>query len=85
MKICNLKDKEVINVNDCTILGFVDDIDFDICTGCVVAIIVPGPAKLCGMFGRDKEYVIPFKCVVKIGPDAILVDVCPEKVLAPCL
>ncbi len=84
MKICNLKDKEVININDCTILGFVDDIDFDTCTGCVEAIIVPGPPKLCGLFGRDSEYVIPFKCIVKIGPDAILVDICPEKVLAPC-
>lgn len=84
MKICNIRDKEVININNCKILGFVNDVDFDICTGCVVAIIVPGPAKLCGLIGRDSEYVIPFKCIVKIGPDAILVDVCEEKVLMKC-
>lgn len=84
MKICNIRDKEVINVNTCKVLGFVSDIDFDVCTGCMVALIVPGPAKLCGMFGRDTEYVIPFKCVVRIGPDAILVDVCEEKVLEKC-
>lgn len=84
MKICSIRDKEVINVNNCRILGYVDDVDFDVCTGCVVAIIVPGPAKICNILGRDSEYVIPFKCVVKIGPDAILVDVCEEKVLQKC-
>ena len=85
MRICDLKDKEVINVNDCKILGIVNDIDFDICSGCVEAIIVPGPCKICGHIGRDTEYVIPYKCVRNIGPDVILVDVCVEKVLVKCL
>ena len=49
MRICELKQKEVINANDCKRLGFVGDVDFDMCTGCMVAIIVPGPGRLCGL------------------------------------
>ena len=43
MRICDLKQKEVINVKDCRRLGFVGDVDFDIQTGKITAIIVPGP------------------------------------------
>lgn len=43
MRICDLKNKEVINSNDCKILGFVVDIDVDLYTGRVISIIVPGP------------------------------------------
>ena len=33
MRICELKQREVINVKDCKRLGFVGDVDFDISTG----------------------------------------------------
>ena len=74
MRIYNLKQKEVINVNDCRRLGFVGDVDFDICTGCLLAIIVPGPGCICGFLGREKEYIIPFCDICQIGDDIILVD-----------
>ena len=44
MRICDLKQKEVINIKDCKRLGFVGDVDFDICTGRMIAIIVRGRA-----------------------------------------
>lgn len=74
MKMCDLRQKEVINECDCKRLGFVADLEFDICTGCIEAIIVPGPCKVFGVFGRDTEYVIPFNCIKQIGPDIILVQ-----------
>lgn len=73
MRLCDLRCREVINEKDCKRLGCVSDIEFNVKTGCVEAIIVPGPAKLCGFFGRDTEFVIPFKCVCQIGDDIILV------------
>lgn len=85
MRVCDLRNKQVINACDCKILGYVIDVDFDECTGVICALIVPGPGKLCSLFGRDIEYVIPFKCVKKIGPDVILVDVCLEKVTQKCI
>lgn len=85
MRICDLRNKQVINTTDCRILGFVTDIDFDQCTGCIYSLVVPGPGRFCGFLGRDIEYVIPYKCVRCIGPDAILVDVCVEKITNKCL
>ena len=43
MRIYDLKQKEVINVKDCRRLGYVGDVDFDMKTGCMLALIVPGP------------------------------------------
>ena len=42
MRICNLREKQVINSVDCKILGYVQDVEFDLCSGCIKAIIVPG-------------------------------------------
>ena len=82
MRLCELKGKTVINDTDCCILGFVVDIDFDPSSGCILALIVPGPARLCGLLGRDFEYVIPFKCIRTIGPDIILVHISVTEVFA---
>ncbi len=85
MRICNLRDKEVINTNDCKILGFIADVDFEVESGHIIALIVPGPAKICGLIGRDIEYVIPYKCVVNVGPDVVLVNVCLEEITKKCI
>ncbi|HIZ78661.1 MAG TPA: YlmC/YmxH family sporulation protein [Candidatus Lachnoclostridium stercorigallinarum] len=84
MRICELKRKEVININDCKRLGYVGDVDFDIHTGCILAIIVPGPGCICGFLGHEKEYVIPFCRICQIGEDIILVDVKCREVESPC-
>ncbi len=80
MRISELKQKEVINVKDCKRLGFVGDVDFDMKTGCMLAIIVPGPGCICGFLGREKEYIIPFCDICQVGGDIILVDVKPKEV-----
>ena len=81
MRICELREKEVINICNCKRLGCVVDIEMNICDGCVEAIIIPGPGRICGFLGTDCEYVIPFACIKKIGPDIILVEIQEEKVL----
>ena len=81
MRICDLKNKEVINASNCEILGCVSDVDIDLCTGKILALIIPGPGKVFGFLCRENEYIIPFECIVKIGPDIILVNVCVDKVL----
>lgn len=79
MRICELREKEVINISDCRRLGHVIDIEFDPNTGCICQLIIPSPSRFCGFFGRDAEYVIGWKCVRQIGADIILVDVDLEK------
>ena len=51
------------------------DVEFDEKTGCITHLIVPGPGCLCGIFGREREYVIPFCDVKQIGDDIILVEI----------
>ena len=75
VRICELKTKGVINECTCKRLGFICDLDIDICSGCIMNIIVPGPARFCGAFGRDTEYVIPFKCIKCIGDDIVIVNI----------
>lgn len=84
MRISELKQKEVINAEDCKRLGFVGDVDFDMCNGCMTAIIVPGPGCFCGFLGREKEYVIPFCDILQVGDDIILVKVKRKEVEESC-
>lgn len=81
MRMCELKDKEVINCRDGERLGYICDIEIDIHTGIVVRLIVPGPCKIWGILGRDQEYVIDYTCIKQIGADVILVDIDAEKAL----
>ena len=78
MRFCELREKEVINCKDCRRLGYVTDIEFDPCSGKIRAIIVPNQSKSFWCFGVAEEYYIDFCNVVRIGPDIVLVDVCPE-------
>ena len=78
MRLCELQQKEVINVSNCKCLGHIMDIEFCEKDGRITAVIIPGPGKLLGCFGRDFEYVIPWCKIIRIGPDIILVDVCEE-------
>ena len=76
-----MKEKEVINVCSGRRLGCIADVEINICTGEIEAIVIPGPGKICGFFGTDCEYVIPFSCIKKIGPDIVLVEIKEEKFL----
>lgn len=75
LRICDMRQKEVINVRDGHRIGFVCDVAIDIKTGSVCAIIVEGPGKFCGIFIKEKEYVIPWCSIKKIGEDIIIIDV----------
>ena len=75
MRICQLRQKEVINICTGTRMGFISDLEFDLETGRIIAIIVPGPCKLWGILGRDHEFVIPFQCITNVGPDIVLVEI----------
>ncbi len=84
MRLWDLKQKEVINVCDCSRIGNVCDVEINCVSGCIEELIIPGPARICGFLGRDIEYVIPWKCVRQIGEDIILVEVELEKISRKC-
>ena len=74
-KIADLRCKEVINICTGFRLGFVNDVIVNVVSGHLVAILVPGPCRFFGVFGREDDYLIPWECIRKIGDDIILIDV----------
>ena len=83
IRVTELHCKEVICVADGRRLGFVTDVEVELPKGNVVAIVVPGPCRFLGIFGRRDDFVIPWNCIRKIGPDIILVDIKPDDCLFP--
>lgn len=83
MRLTDLHCKEVICIADGRRLGFVSDVEIEIPCGQVVAIIVPGPCHFLGFLGRQGDYIIPWKCIKRIGPDIILVDIRPDECCRP--
>jgi YlmC/YmxH family sporulation protein len=83
-RIATLKNKEVINVRDGQRLGYVCDVAIDVKCGRVVSLIIPASACMWGFLGRDKEYVIDWCCIVKIGEDIILVDADTDCLINRC-
>jgi len=83
VKFTDLHCKEVICVNDGRRLGFISDARIEIPEGNIVAIVVPGKGKMFGLMNPHDEYVIPWRCICRIGPDIVLVDIKPEECWVP--
>ena len=82
-KFTDLYCKEVICVSDGRRLGFVTDARIELPEGRICAIIVPCPCRFGGLWGRKEDFVIPWSCICRIGPDIILVDIRPEECRTP--
>ena len=83
IRITELHSKEVICMANGQRLGFVCDAEVAVPEGQVVSLVVPGPSRLLGLAGRREDYVIPWGCICRIGPDIILVDTKPTECLCP--
>ncbi|MCG6185699.1 YlmC/YmxH family sporulation protein [Anoxybacillus sp. LAT_38] len=73
VKISELQQKDVVNVANGKRLGNIGDIDINLTTGQIEAIIIIGAGKVLGLFGRTDEIIIPWRDIVKVGADVILV------------
>lgn len=73
-RIFDFRNKEVININDGKRLGFIEDVELDIDSGEISAVIIPISGKILGIFGKETEYIIPWNSIKKIGHDIVLVD-----------
>lgn len=80
----DLKQKEVISIRDGCRFGFVCDLEIDICNGKILCLIIPVQGKMFCIFGKEKQYRIPWGCICKIAEDIILVDVDSACVLTDC-
>jgi YlmC/YmxH family sporulation protein len=73
VKISDFQSKDVINIVDGKKLGQVSDLELDLRQGRIDAIVVPHQGKFFGFFGGGTDIVIPWRNIVKIGLDVVLV------------
>lgn len=73
MRISDFQAKDVINVVDGRRLGQISDLELDLRRGVIEAIVVPGYTRFLGLFGGGADLVIPWRNIVKIGSDVVLV------------
>ena len=79
MRMRELRRKEVINITDGGRLGFVGDLELQLPDGQAAALVVYGPARFLGLFGRGQEYYVPWDCIQRMGEDIILIDKPPQR------
>lgn len=73
VKISDFQIKDVVNVADGKKLGNIIDIEIELATGRIDAIVISASTRMLGFFGREAEVVIPWKNILKIGEDVVLV------------
>ncbi len=78
VKASDLREKEIVNVKDGTRLGLISDIEVNLQDGRIEAIIIPGPGKILGLFGKNEDFIIRWENIVKIGVHVVLVELNPE-------
>ncbi len=77
-RVTDLRYKEVISVSDGSRFGYVGDLELDVETGRVKALVLPGRRRLFGLLGREPDRSIPWGAVKRFGEDIILVEAGPE-------
>ena len=61
MRLCELKQKEIINTCTCRSLGCPIDVEFDCITGRITALVVPGPGRFFLLFRERKRVCDPLE------------------------
>lgn len=83
VRVSDFQTKDVVNVFDGKNLGQIGDLELDLRNGRIEAIVVLGPNKFFGMFGGGNDIVIPWRNIVKIGLDVVLVKLDEQRLRLP--
>ena len=62
-RIADLRCKEIINVTTAAGLGYVGDVEVDLDSGQICALVVPGRLRLFGLLGREEDRIFPWESV----------------------
>lgn len=69
-----LRCKEVVNVLDGRKLGHITDVLFDLGSARVLGFMLPCEKSGWTFWKSGEQLFLPYNCIVKIGEDAILVE-----------
>ena len=70
---CELRAKEVVNSSDGKKMGKIVDLVFSLQTGMIKGIVTPYNRR--SAWGKGQDIFIPWRNIVKIGDDCILVRI----------
>lgn len=73
-RLIDLRDKEVVNINNGCCLGAVSDVEIDTCCARVQALVIYGRSRLFGLMGREEDIIICWDNIKCIGEDTVLVN-----------
>ena len=76
--LAELRWKEVIGLGDGSRFGYVEDMEVDLESDQIRALVVPGRRRLFGLLGREADRYIPWSAVRRFGEDIILVEQEPQ-------
>ena len=72
-RVVDMRNKEVINVKTGVRLGCVSDVEIDTKDAKLLAIVIYGRLRWCGLLGREDDILIKWDDIEIIGEDTILV------------
>lgn len=73
-----LRNKEVINICDGSLLGCICDLEINACSGEITALVIPGSGLLASLSSKNR-IIIPWRDIERIGKDTILVKASPNE------
>lgn len=71
----DFRQKEVVNIANGKILGFVIDVDAELNAGSIKSIVVAQVGGVFRSLGGKNNITIPWKSIKLIGEDVILVEI----------
>jgi len=75
-KISELVQRDIVNLIDGSKLGAVKDVQIDLTTGQVLALVLgSGERKFYGLLDAGRDLVVPWENIRKIGVHTVLVEV----------
>lgn len=74
MTLSELCDKQIIDLTTGSNLGHADDAVVSPETAQITHLVIYGRLKLFGLLGREKDTLLPWQDIHKVGRDALLVN-----------
>ncbi|MDD4238996.1 MAG: YlmC/YmxH family sporulation protein [Desulfotomaculaceae bacterium] len=74
-KISELVQRDIVNLIDGSKLGAVKDVQIDVATGQLLALVLSSEKKYFGLLNAGRDVVVPWENIRKIGVHTVLVEV----------
>lgn len=68
-----MRNKEVIDVLTGERLGYIDDVEMNLETSGIIALVIYGRERLFGLLGKEDDIVIPCREIEVVGHDVLLI------------